>query len=76
MLFVTKISCVCSAQQGLDVVELQWKTYTTKPVKSPKPSIPEIIDLALKEEYSPFIILVDDIQTLISPDECISDDAT
>ena len=56
MLFVTKISCVCSAQQGLDVVELQWKTYTTKPVKSPKPSILEIIDLALKQEYSPFRI--------------------
>jgi hypothetical protein len=76
VLFVTKISRVCSAQRGLDVVKLQWKTYTTGPVKSPEPSIPEITDLVLKQEDSPFIILVDVIQTLISPNECSSDDAT
>ena len=51
VLFVTKISRVCSAQQGL-VVELQWKTYTTKLVKSPEPSISEIIDPVLKQEDS------------------------
>jgi hypothetical protein len=72
---VTKINRVCSAQQGL-VVELQWKTHTAKPVKSPEPLISEIIDLVLKQEDPPFIIPVDVIQTLISPDECSGDHAT
>jgi len=74
--FVTKISRVCSAQQGLVVIEYLWNTHTTKRVKWPAPSIPAIIYLGLKQEDTPCIILVDVIQTLISPDGCSSDDAT
>jgi len=74
--FVTKISRICRAQQGLVAIELQWNTHTTKRVKWPEPSIPAIIDLGLKQEDTPCIILVDVIQTLVSPDECSSDDAT